>query len=571
MDLSTLDGTNGFTINGINVEDASGRAVDGIGDINGDGIDDVMLGSEITDVDENRNKGAGYVVFGRSDAFSSRLELSSLDGTNGFAISGENAFDLFGTSLSNAGDVNGDGLNDLVVSATAADTDDRVNVGAIYVVFGRSSGFEASLELASLDGTNGFRINGENTYDNTGESVSGAGDVNGDGFDDLIIGNRRLAGGNTSGKSYVVFGQGDGFASTLELSSLNGDNGFVVNGLNTGDYLGGAVSGAGDVNGDGVDDLIIGALGVDPENKTSAGSSYIVFGIQAPVAPVVANPVVDQQAKIEEEFRFPIPANTFTDRNENQGDTQTLSVALEGGGPLPAWLTFNTQANTLTGTPPATDVGTILTIEITVTDGSGFTAQDVFDLSIIPPNTAPVLSAIGAQTARENEELTFTADATDDGLPNDTLTFSLDAASVGKGMVIDSLTGVFSWTPQASQGRTHEVTVTVSDGEFSDSETFAITLNLVTSIQEEVQPTVQVHPNPIDDRLQLSVRNSYTGKVEVRVTSMDGQLLYRLVLDKTLDLLEQEMDLGSLKPGVYLMEVRTAYGNQMASSRIVKR
>ena len=109
-------------------------------------------------------------------------------------------------------------------------------------------------------------------------SVSSAGDVNGDGFDDLIIGaHSGDAGGTNSGESYVVFGKSGGFASALDLSSLNGSTGFRLDGIDADDYSGWSVSSAGDVNGDGFDDLIIGAYCGDAGGSNS-GESYVVFG-----------------------------------------------------------------------------------------------------------------------------------------------------------------------------------------------------------------------------------------------------------------------------------------------------
>ena len=108
--------------------------------------------------------------------------------------------------------------------------------GESYVVFGKEGGFAASLELSSLDGTNGFIINGIDADDLSGRSVSGAGDVNGDGFDDLLIGafSANPNGMEIAGESYVVFGKAGGFDASLELSSLDGVNGFVINGIDAG-------------------------------------------------------------------------------------------------------------------------------------------------------------------------------------------------------------------------------------------------------------------------------------------------------------------------------------------------
>src|SRR5262245_38791425 len=92
--------------------------------------------------------------------------------------------------------------------------------------------FAPVFSLAALNGNNGFRIDGVGLYDNSGYSVSGAGDVNGDGFDDIIIGaNLASPNGGGSGSSYVVFGTGTGFAPTFALSSLDGSNGFRIDGV----------------------------------------------------------------------------------------------------------------------------------------------------------------------------------------------------------------------------------------------------------------------------------------------------------------------------------------------------
>ena len=130
----------------------------------------------------------------------------------------------------------------------------------------------ASLNLSALDGDNGFILNGIDGYDYSGQSVSGAGDINGDGFDDLIIGARgadNMAGDSYAGESYVVFGKSSGFSAGLDLSTLTGSNGFVLNGIDSDDDSGFSVSGAGDVNGDGFDDLIIGAYRASPNGNGS--------------------------------------------------------------------------------------------------------------------------------------------------------------------------------------------------------------------------------------------------------------------------------------------------------------
>ncbi len=121
------------------------------------------------------------------------------------------------------------------------------------------------INLADLDGSNGFRMNGAAAGDFFCGTVNNARDINGDGFADLIVNVLDAdPNGNFSESSYLVFGKVSNFSATLDLSSLDDNNGFHLDGVASGDFAGHSVSNAGDVNDNGLDDLNVGAPSTDP-------------------------------------------------------------------------------------------------------------------------------------------------------------------------------------------------------------------------------------------------------------------------------------------------------------------
>jgi hypothetical protein len=275
LELADLDGSNGFRIAGTTANEHVGTSVSSAGDINNDGYADLIIGGGQT----GEGPGTTYLVYGKASGFPSLLELSSLDGTNGFSILAPTGAKFAGFAVHSAGDVNGDGIADIVIGAPGTDGFGAASgSGAAYVVFGKEGGFGSSISLGSLTGSNGFKIAGAASGDGAGVSVAAAGDVNADGYDDIIVGapgsDRTFTDG---GSAYVIYGKSAAFASSISLASLDASVGFRLNAGNAGDAFGGVVAAAGDVNGDGFDDVLVGAPKAS-YNSAGSGSAYVFFG-----------------------------------------------------------------------------------------------------------------------------------------------------------------------------------------------------------------------------------------------------------------------------------------------------
>ena len=252
LDLSAADAS----FIGENAADYSGLSVSSAGDVNGDGYDDILIGASGND-DGGNLAGKTYLIYG-SSTLSGTLDLSAADAS----FIGENADDVSGYSISSAGDVNGDGYDDILIGAYGS------GAGKSYLIYG-SSTLLGTLDLSAADAS----FIGENAYDSSGWSVSGAGDVNGDGYDDVLIGaTSNDDGGSGAGKSYLIYGSST-LLGTLDLSAA--DASFI--GENVSDGSGWPVSDAGDVNGDGYDDILVGAYG-NSDGGSFAGKSYLIYG-----------------------------------------------------------------------------------------------------------------------------------------------------------------------------------------------------------------------------------------------------------------------------------------------------
>ena len=235
---SGLDGSLLYQINGTDSGEVVGVSVALLGDVNGDGRSEFIVGAPYADPGGLEDAGSVYVFSGLNGSL-----LQQKDGT----VAGEN----LGWSAARAGNVNADGIPDYIIGAPYADSGSRVDAGVVHVYSGAGGGLL-------------YRKFGKLAYDNFGYSVDGVGNVNGDARSDFIV-----------GAPYADSGKGAAYV----FSGLTSDTIWHVTGDTINGSFGWSVAGAGDVNGDGRSDFIVGAPYEMPGGVTSAGSAYIYSGM----------------------------------------------------------------------------------------------------------------------------------------------------------------------------------------------------------------------------------------------------------------------------------------------------
>jgi hypothetical protein len=218
IDLSSIAAGigGGFAINGGSHGDKSGFDKAGVGDVNGDGLADLIVSPPLSDPSEDTHGWGASVVFGK--ASTKTIDLSSMAAGigGGFAISGGSHGDKSNYPTTGEGDVNGDGLADLIVSPPLSDPSEDTHGWRAYVLFGKASTKSIDLSAIAAGISNGFAISDQGPGEKNGYNVVNAGDVNSDGLADLIVGPPSLSDWSNwtnGGLIYVVFGK----ASTASL------------------------------------------------------------------------------------------------------------------------------------------------------------------------------------------------------------------------------------------------------------------------------------------------------------------------------------------------------------------
>ncbi|WP_138484202.1 FG-GAP-like repeat-containing protein [Dyadobacter bucti] len=228
-----------------------GSSLSSAGDINGDGFDDLIIGAPYYD-NGQQDEGMCFLYYGSANG---------IDPDNAILIEMNQTNATFGYSLSGAGDVNGDGYDDIIIGARSYTMPGFQFSGAAFVFYGSSAGIQ-------LGATNVVYI--PKAAAGAGQSVSGAGDINGDGYDDVIVGASNYTGDKQQeGAIMVALGSASGIQS---------GSGTIIESNQAHSDFGVSMSGAGDVNGDGYADIIVGAPGFAINANADEGACFVYYG-----------------------------------------------------------------------------------------------------------------------------------------------------------------------------------------------------------------------------------------------------------------------------------------------------
>lgn len=306
------------TLLGKTLLDRFARGLASAGDINSDGFDDIIVGAyHNNDGPGANNAGAVYVLYG-SPILAETIRMNGVGAD--ITVLGKAATDQLGKSVSGTGDINGDGFDDMVMSADQNNDGPGANdAGAVYILYGGASlSSDYRLDGAGVNvtilGKAALDVLGYDAGGGKGPSVGSAGDVNRDGFDDVIMGAPRNndGGSDDEGAAYVLFGA-TSLSATIELNG-SGAN-LTVIGTTANDYVGQAILGIGDINGDGFDDFSV-ATGYTDEITTNGGTAYIIYGRS------FANETIDTQTAQQDV--------SIT----GKGDTDVLGRGVSGAGDI---------------------------------------------------------------------------------------------------------------------------------------------------------------------------------------------------------------------------------------------
>ncbi|MEL7466142.1 MAG: Calx-beta domain-containing protein [Pseudomonadota bacterium] len=387
-----------------------------LGDVNGDGLADFLLtgAGAIGAASQlfGRNSGEAYLIYGQNGGLPDEIDVARLDGQVGTKILATDVFAV-GNQVASAGDVNGDGLDDFILIDAGPATDEP----AFYLVYGQNGGFGAEFDLSTSDGVS--KLGGVASVSvASGVDMASVGDVNGDGFDDILV-SRAAGGSNGGGEVALLFGSASGLGDNVDLDAIPLGAGYrFIAGPD--DFRAGfAVAGGGDVNADGVADFIIGSPFYNPPSNAefefdAPGSTYLVYGGAERLAALdaldgedgliaLANVVRDIEIEgAAEPVAYSLGADVTIAERNGQDTTFAVTVARTSSeGAAEIALAISGEATIASGdiaqvggSTTFADGETETTVIFRVTDDAlaEATEQAIFDLSIVSSDVPGVVA-----------------------------------------------------------------------------------------------------------------------------------------------------------------------------------
>jgi hypothetical protein len=552
-----------------------GISVANTGDVNGDGFGDVIVGASRFTDGGNADEGRAFVYHGSATGLP-LVPNRQLDGAN-------QPNSEFGNSVASAGDVNGDGFADVVVGAYRFDNGANNNEGRAFVYYGSTSGLPATPNV--FMGTNlGFTA--------FGVSVASAGDVNGDGYSDVIVGSTFFndAPNNLEGRVFVYYGSPTGISNTA--------NDFCDDANQTDAYLGNSVSGAGDINADGYSDVIIGAVGFNDAPNNDEGRAFLYNGNVATankrnnlrmynedlITPINSTNYISNQfgaGLFAKSFIGNVKAKIIWETRINYDAYST-----SGSGSITNSPFFTAQAATYTQlTPLGTELKSLITKE-----GGGGSYTKLRARVKYHPATAITGQLFGPWR--------YVSDIIDGNklgaLPVELISFTAlwqQKGQVAKiNFITDKESGVKNYTIQKSSDATNFNDIAVLPAQnasgrqnynyVDNNATNAlqyyrlkiIGLNSVVEysnvvlLKENIAAQVLVFPNPTTDKLQIVLNENYA-TVNMQIVNTTGQIVQKLqnvsAINQTINLPVQKLDAG-----IYLLHIQI--GNKKQVVQFVK-
>ena len=261
FNIASLISSVGFKISGFPTS-SLGAALANAGDFNGDKIADLTFSAP----GAFSSQGVGYVIYGKqSPSTFSDFSVTSSAATGRLTVRGTSSIDQLFLVASDAGDFNNDGYSDVLWGSPLTNTDQ----GTVLLVYGGSADFGVS----SMTASQGMKLTGVSLRDLLGSSLASLPDINGDGINEILVGAKGYS--YNKGVLYLLYGRKDK-PSTINLDTFTATDGFKILGSIPGGLLGASVKSIGDLNGDGVSDILIGAPGTG-----TTGRAYVVFGPNA--------------------------------------------------------------------------------------------------------------------------------------------------------------------------------------------------------------------------------------------------------------------------------------------------